>query len=223
MPFAPAARIRCLLRHPVAVFSVSCAGLAVQKFALSEAAVLHFGVFAGHRDGNSGALQTAGIPLLCRAPRAGPSQRCQHMRGPSHHAVFAVQIRQAHGVDLCSRPELAGPVVSCEGEAAVFDQERMEPQVPGHADSGFHGIIRDHPGDDQHSLARRAQPGFEAGSNEGAVGPLGDHDFTALYRKYRWFPRSFTLTMSSQGAASGRNSTPAISPGRSGDMFRPAS
>jgi hypothetical protein len=29
--------------------------------------------------------------------------------------------------------------------------------------------------------------------------------------------------MSSQGAASGRNSTPAISPGRSGDMFRPAS
>ena len=47
--------------------------------------------------------------------------------------------------------------------------------------------------------------------------------YTALYRKYRWFPRSFTLTMSSQGAASGRNSTPAISPGRSGDMFRPAS
>src|ERR1017187_8588979 len=46
--------------------------------------------------------------------------------------------------------------------------------------------------------------------------------YTALYRKNRWFPRSFTLTMSSQGAASGRNSTPAITPGRSGCLFRPA-
>src|ERR1019366_7919950 len=64
---APALRssrhIRCLLPHPVALFSVSCAGLAVQGFALGEAAVLHFGGFAGHRDWIGGALQTAGIPI----------------------------------------------------------------------------------------------------------------------------------------------------------------
>jgi hypothetical protein len=59
--FAPVARIQRLLLHPIGLFSVNCDGLAVYGFALGEAAVLHFGGFAGHRDGNGDALQTARI------------------------------------------------------------------------------------------------------------------------------------------------------------------
>ena len=54
--------------RPVALFSVSCAGLAVQEFALGEVADLHFAVFAGRYDGTGGALQITGtghwFPLL---------------------------------------------------------------------------------------------------------------------------------------------------------------
>jgi hypothetical protein len=62
----PAAQVRCLLPQPVALFSLSCAGLAIQRFVLGEAAVLPFAVFAGHRNGmaaHSKPLEAPWVPF----------------------------------------------------------------------------------------------------------------------------------------------------------------
>jgi len=80
-------------------------------------------------------------------------------------------------VDFRGGPERAGPVYSCECEAPVLDQESMEAQVARHADGSFHGIVGDHPSDDDEGLLRGTEPSFEAGTNEGAIGPLGNDGF----------------------------------------------
>lgn len=64
--FASAAHIRCLLPQPVAVFSVSCADLAVQGIVLGKAAVLHFAVFADIATGAVMHSKSLEVPSVSR-------------------------------------------------------------------------------------------------------------------------------------------------------------
>jgi hypothetical protein len=96
--------------------------------------------------------------------------------GSDHPAVFAVEIRQAHGVNFAGGSKTAGPILSPKREAGVFDQERIEAQISRHTDGGFDGIVGNHPSHDEHGLLLGTQAGFEIGADKRAVGLFDDHD-----------------------------------------------
>ncbi len=92
-------------------------------------------------------------------------------------AVFAIEVGEAHGVDFDGGAELAGPIIAGEGEAGVFNEERIKAEVAGHANGGFDGVVGDDSGDEEQVVVVGSEEGFEFGSDEGAVGLLGDDGF----------------------------------------------
>src|SRR5262249_40892744 len=56
-------------------------------------------------------------------------------------AVFAVEVRERHGVDLVGGTPSAAPVAAGEGEDRILHRQDVEPKIPGHPHRGFDGII----------------------------------------------------------------------------------
>ena len=102
----------------------------------------------------------------------------ENFRRSRHGTVFAVQVGKTHGVNLRGCPHPAMPVLSRKGEAAVLDQKRIEAQVASHSNRRLDRIICDHSKDDERSLLRDTEPGFEIRTNKCAIGALAEHDLT---------------------------------------------
>jgi len=126
--------------------------------------------------------QSCGI--IC--PLRNLLERGEHLGRPHYRTVFAVEIRQAHGVDFACRAPLAVPILAPERECGIFHKERFEAQIPGHPHRGLHRIIGDHARDHQCCQTTRAQPLLQIGADKGAVGLLGDHRLSLQRESFRF-------------------------------------
>ena len=92
-----------------------------------------------------------------------------------HCAIFAVQVRERHRVNLLGASQSAGKVRAGEREAGVFGQISLKSQISRHADGGLHRVIGDDANYHDGIMAARSQLCLQIGPDEGAVGAL-DND-----------------------------------------------
>ena len=127
---------------------------------------------AANEDGLPGLQHTPLWVLLLR------SCRQQEIHRPNDRAVFAVQVRQTHGMDFRGGTKDPIPILAAERKRGVFDQERVELKIARHSDCGFYGIVGYDTGHDQRVLIGLSQPSLQIRADESAVGLLGNNDFT---------------------------------------------
>jgi len=110
----------------------------------------------------------------------------ENLRCPRYCAVLAIEVRETHCVNFRRRPQLTRPISSVKGEAGVFYEEGFEPEVSSHTHRGFHGVVRDDPGDDESVPTRGPQLNLEVRADESAMDPLGDHYFAGQRLRLRF-------------------------------------
>ena len=108
----------------------------------------------------------------------------QGLSGVDHGRVFAVEIRQRHGVDILSAALHAVEVGLCVGIRPIGDNEGLESQVAGCPGGRLHRVVGADADNHERGFSARMQPALKAGVDEGVRYVLLDDVFVRQWRQF---------------------------------------